>query len=166
MLANLKKWGIYVLCCLCIAGVSILVGHYVWREQPQTIIAGGGAIVYKTNIHYVPIPVGSNSGCNDVIGKYNSLLADYKLFLDAEPRVYNVTESKIMFSLATQKYSIDYSFAPKVHWYVSPILSVKVDRTQVSYGGGVAFDYINIGAAILAYSDISAAAMIYYRIQL
>jgi hypothetical protein len=174
MLANLKKWSIYAIVFICVSGGIFVLGYMVrgWTTAPITITEG--EIVERTNIIYKPISGTDNIDYSTLVIKYNSLLNDLHDFLGAVPEVYNVTDSKIFFKIHTQKYALSYSYNPKTHWYVSPMVTAKAAlvstptgmSTAIAYGGGVSFDYLNFGGAVVFFSDISGALMLYYRIQL
>jgi hypothetical protein len=166
MLQKIKKWGIYGAVILGLCGLSYIGGYLVRQNTSTPIVVDGGSIVTKTNISYVPIVVGSNGGCSDVISRYNSLLDDYKYFLNAIPVVYDVTKEKIYFSLATQKYSLDYKTYETPRWSLSIVGSARASYAggfYFSYGGGVIIEYSGFGAGVLLDSLPSASFLVVWR---
>ncbi len=165
---NIKKWSIYVIIFICVSGGIFILGYMVRGWTTPTLTIGEGQIVERTNIIYRPININGNSGCADIIGRFNGLLADYQLFLNAVPTVYNVTPDNIFFQLHTQKYSLSYKYNDKLKWSVTPFAYARavLSSPELLYGGGCSVEYSGITGLLLADNQPSLTLGIGYRILL
>lgn len=166
MLQKFKRWGIYAVVGISLSCVLFFSGYIVRSKQTAVInVQTNGYIIERTNVVYKPVAVDVNSGCSDIQRRFNSLLVDYNVFINAAPEVYEVTSENIKFKLATQRYQLNYSYTPRAKLSVTPFALARAAFNPLGlyYGGGVSVEYIGITGILAIDSQPSVMLGAGYR---